>query len=204
GISMINDYHPDLVFLDISMPDMNGFELLEKTSYKDFKLVFVTAHQEYAIQAIKNSAFDYLLKPVDADDLKKCLERIESEKKGHVVNGAQSNYKTVSTRPVEISVKDGIIYLKQTDIVRLEASRSYTVFYLDGGVKHVASRSLKEYEAYLDTSVFYRCHNSHVVNLQKVQKFINRDGFFAQMKDGSVADVSKTNKEEFLYRLKSI
>ena len=199
GISLIEDYKPDIVFLDISMPTMSGFELLSRLSYKDFKLVFTTAHEEFAIQAIKNDAFDYLLKPIDAEDFKNCLIRITKE-----LNAAPGIFKSNSLKSIELSVKDGIVYIKQSDIIRLEASRSYTIFYLDDGIKHVASKSLKEYESHLSTDIFYRCHHSHIVNLQKVKKFVNHEGFFAQMSDGSLADVSKKNKDVFLDRLKNI
>lgn len=197
GLELIEDYRPDLVFLDISMPRMNGFEFLSKLSYRDFKLVFTTAHQEHAIEAIKNRAFDYLLKPVDTDELRRCLENVANETKSRP--GAEA------TSPLlEIQVKDGIIYIKQQDIIRVEASGSYSTLYLNNGVKHVASKNLKEFESRLDPTVFYRCHNSHIINLQKVQKFVNRDGFFALMSDGSLAHISKNHKDTFIEKLKQI
>lgn len=197
GIDLIEDYRPDVVFLDISMPYMSGFELLNRVSYKDFKLVFTTAHQEYAIQAIKSKAFDYLLKPIDPDDFKQCIENL-------VQQPVAAPVKPASKKLVELQVRDGIIYIRQSEIIRLEASRSYTEFYLDGGIKHVASRNLKEYEAILDEKIFYRCHNSHIINLQKVKKFVNHEGLFALMNDGSRADISKKQKDLFLERLKAL
>src|ERR1700743_2611341 len=121
GIKLIEDYRPDIVFLDISMPKMNGFELLEKLNYKNFKLVFTTAHEEYALKAIKNKAFDYLLKPIDKDELKQCIANIETEdqKKTHT--------KVELFKIIELSVKDGIIFIRPDDIIRLEASGSYTI-----------------------------------------------------------------------------
>jgi two-component system LytT family response regulator len=197
GIELIEDYRPDVVFLDISMPHMSGFELLNRLSYKEFKLVFTTAHQEYAIQAIKSKAFDYLLKPIDPDDFKQCVENLAQLP-------ASAPAKPASKNLVELQVRDGIIYIRQSEIIRLEASRSYTEFYLDGGVKHVASKNLKEYETVLDEKIFYRCHNSHIVNLQKVKKFVNHEGLFALMNDGSMADISKKQKDLFLDRLKAL
>jgi two-component system LytT family response regulator len=199
GIQLIEDYKPDVVFLDISMPTMSGFDLLPKLKFRGFKLIFTTAHKEYALEAIKNKAFDYLLKPIDTDDFKKCVEDLYQEK-----YGAVDITKSQSTALIEVQVKDGIIYIKQKDIIRLEASRSYTEFYMDNGQKYVASKSLREFELRLDPGVFYRCHKSHVINLHKVQKFINHEGFFALMSDGSMADVSRQNKDEFLELLKSI
>ncbi|HTF05208.1 MAG TPA: LytTR family DNA-binding domain-containing protein [Bacteroidia bacterium] len=199
GIALIEDYRPEIVFLDISMPDLTGFDLLEQLEYRNFNLVFTTAHQEYAIQAIKHHAFDYLLKPIDIDELKSCVRKIISERERVLRQG-----KTTFSNTIGLSVKDGIIFIRNSDIIRLEASGSYTVFYLENKVKQMASKSLKEYEAQLDPSVFYRCHNSHLVNLKKVTKFVSHDGLFAQMIDGSAAEIARKNKEQFLERLKNI
>jgi len=199
GISIIEDYRPEIVFLDISMPDINGFALLKQLEYRDFNLIFTTAHEEYAIQAIKHNAFDYLLKPIDAHELQNCVSKIMKESdRTKVLN------KTAFPNTIGLSVKDGIIFIKHSEIVRLEASGSYTVFYLDNKTKHIASKSLKEYEAQLNPSVFYRCHNSHLVNLKKVMKFVSNDGLFAQMTDGSAAEIARKNKDQFLEKLKNI
>jgi two-component system, LytTR family, response regulator len=199
GILLIEDYKPDIVFLDISMPTMNGFELLNRLSFRNFKLVFTTAHRDYAIDAIKNKAFDYLLKPINEEEFKKCITDILHE--GPL---PEMPAKPAPPHLIEVPAKDGINYIKQKDIVRLEASRSYTFFYLDDGTKHLASRSLREFEYRLDASIFYRCHHSHIINLYKVHKFINHDGFFALMSDGTRVDISKKNRDEFLERLKGI
>jgi two-component system, LytTR family, response regulator len=199
GIKLIEDYLPDVVFLDISMPTMNGFELLTKLKHKNFKLIFTTAHREYAIEAIKNKASDYLLKPLDNEDFRKCISVLVNENSKKHVHSIPENYAMI-----DIHVKDGIIYLKQKDIIRLEASRSYTFFYLEGGVKHIASRSLNEFEEKLNPTIFYRCHKSHLINLSKVQKFVNHNGFFALMNDGSMPDISLSHKAVFLERLKVI
>lgn len=199
GIALIEDYHPDVVFLDISMPNLNGFALLEQLHYRDFNLVFTTAHQEYALQAIKHHAFDYLLKPVDVDELKECVSRIMAERTRPKPESRQGPVGTIG-----LAVKDGIIFIRHSDIIRLEASGSYTVFYLENKVKQMASKSLKEYEAQLDPTVFYRCHNSHLVNLKKVAKFVSSDGLYAQMLDGSAAEIARKNKDQFLERLKHV
>ncbi len=197
GISLIEDYMPDVVFLDISMPAMSGFELLSKLSFRGFKLIFTTAHKNFALEAIKNKAYDYLLKPIDTNDFKKCVEELYKERYADAAIPK-------SNALVEVQVKDGIIYIRQKEISRLEASRSYTEFYLDGGQKHVASKSLREFELKLDPAIFYRCHKSHVINLHKVQKFINHEGFYVLMNDGSMVSVSRQNKDELLELLKAI
>ncbi len=202
GIKLIEDYRPDIVFLDINMPTMSGFELLEKVNHKEFKLVFTTAHKEYAIDAIKKKAFDYILKPINPQDLKRCIENLESEIDKKVYNNPQ--VKTETFPLMELAVRDGIIFAKPQDIIRLEASGSYTIFYLDGKIKHMVSKSLKEFESQLPTQFFCRCHHSHIVNLSKVVKFVNHEGFYAQMSDGSSVDISRRNKDLFLEKLKSI
>lgn len=199
GILAIEDYRPEIVFLDISMPHLNGFALLEQLRYRDFNLVFTTAHQQYALQAIKHHAFDYLLKPIDVNELRSCVGKIVSERSKNT-----THTKTPNSRTIGLSVKDGIIFIRHAEIVRLEASGSYTIFYLDNKVKQIASKSLKEYEAQLDPDVFYRCHNSHVVNLRKVSKFVSHDGLFAEMYDGSAAEIARKNKEQFLEKLKNV
>lgn len=197
GIEMIEDYKPEIVFLDISMPKMNAFELLENLKFKDFKLVFTTAHREYAIKAIKNRAHDYLLKPIDIEELKNCVDNITK-----AVDETESKRPAYSN--VELHVKGGIIFIKQEDIIRLEADGSYAIFFLENGIKHVASKNLKECEALLDPKVFYRCHASNIINIKKVVKMVSTDGLFARMTDGSMPEISRRNKETFLEKLKTI
>jgi len=199
GIALIEDYKPDVVFLDISMPDMSGFDLLSRLNYRGFHLVFTTAYAEHAIQAIKNKAFDYLLKPVSDADFRNCLDELMAAQKKTSVTPGQHHHQYI-----EIQVKDGVIYLRQKDIIRLEAARSYTEFYLDNKTRHIASKSLKDFEPKLDPGMFFRCHKSHIVNLHKIEKFINHDGFYALMSDGSKPLISKVYKDDFLERLKTL
>lgn len=199
AIDLIEDYRPDVVFLDINMPQMTGFELLDKLNFRSFKLVFTTAHSEFAIQAIKQRAFDYLLKPIDSGLFTQTINELASQ-------FASPDFLTSSNKKsfIEINVKDGIEYVNQQDIIRLEASRSYTEFHLENKVKYIASKPLKDFESKLDTRVFFRCHKSHIINLLKVRKFVNHDGFFALMNDGSLPEISRMQKDDFLERLKTI
>lgn len=197
GIRLIENYRPEIVFLDVSMPGMDGFELLGKLRHKDFKLVFTTAHENYALRAIKNKAQDYIMKPIDIDDLKACLSNLVNP------SGKQPFSEQSKPLVLEVAVRDGIIFIKPEDIIRLEASGSYTVFHLAGNLKHMASKTLKEYEMFLDPDLFYRCHNSHLINLAKVVKFVNKDGYFAQMSDQSFVEISRRKKDDFINRLKS-
>lgn len=196
GITLISDYRPDIVFLDISMPQINGFELLEQTNYKEFCLVFTTAHADHAIRAIRNHAHDYLLKPIDAEELKDCIRNIGSKAAVPGNNGAVQH-----RRVIELPVKDGIIFIKPENIIRVEASGSYTVFHLDNGIRHLVSGSMKTYEAYLSPATFFRCHLSHIIHLGKVVKLHSADGLFAKMCDGSMVEVARKNKQLFLEKL---
>lgn len=199
GITLVENYKPEIVFLDISMPKIDGFELLEKLSYKSFKLVFTTAHEQYAIKAIKNKAFDYLLKPIDRQDLKICIDKILTDFLQPLPN------KTLKPSILELSAKDGIVFLRPEEIIRLEASGSYTVFYLESNEKYIASKNLKECTALLDNwDYFFRCHSSHTINLKKVVKMVSTNGLFVKMNDGSMPELLRKNKDMFLMKLKTI
>jgi two-component system, LytTR family, response regulator len=199
GVTLIDDYKPDIVFLDISMPGIDGFGVLAKAQFKDFRLIFTTAHPEYALKAIKIRAQDYLLKPIDVDDLKTCIS--------NVANDPEIKARAMRHRDghiIELSVRDGIIFIRPKDVIRLEADGSYTTFYLENGIKHVASKNLKECEALITAPYFFRCHASHLVNLKKVVKMVSTDGLFALMSDGSMPEIGRKNKDAFLERLKEI
>jgi two-component system LytT family response regulator len=201
AVKAILDLRPDLVFLDVQMPGYSGFDVLEQIKETRTTVIFTTAHKDYAISAIRRGAFDYLLKPIDIDDLKACIaraaEKITREKTQQQVRTSTGTYGII-----ELSVKEGIIFVRQEQIVRLEAAGSYTTFYLENNVKHLVSKSMKEYETQLDPSVFFRCHNSHIVNLKMVTKFTHTNGYFAHLSNGSAVEVSRRTKDLFLQSLK--
>jgi two-component system, LytTR family, response regulator len=198
AVSLIEDYRPDIVFIDISMPKLNGFDLLDRIGQRNFKVVFTTAHEEYALKAIKIKADDYLLKPIDADELRQCMANIvASGRKADTADKPAANI-------IELSVRDGIIFIRPKDIIRLEADGSYTTFYLDNNVKHIASKNLKECESLILASYFFRCHSSHVINLKKVVKMVSSDGLYALMTDGSMPEIGRKHKDTFLEKLKAI
>ncbi len=199
GLLLVEDYRPDILFLDVSMPGMNGFELLNRLSWRQFRLVFTTAHREYAINAIKQQAFDYLLKPIDEQEFRSCIEKIQTSS-GMPVQEVKNGPQNILAVPV----KDGILYLPQQEIIRLEASRSYTIFYMEARAKHLASGSMGEFESRLNEQYFFRCHHSHIINLGKVRKFINHDGCYALMSDGTQVDISKKHRDTFLDRLNGL
>lgn len=207
GIELVNQHKPNLVFLDIEMPGKTGFELLNSLPAIDFHVIFTTAYNHYAIKAIRFSALDYLLKPVDIDELKAALARIdkaEVKKNKHesisllVNNTRAANHNF--TR-ITLSTQDGLVILQINEILYCEASGSYTFFYLKNGEKLTISKTLKEYEDLLKDNQFFRVHNSYLINLNEVKKYIKGDGGTVVMSNGDEVFVSKRRKEEFLEAL---
>jgi two-component system, LytTR family, response regulator len=195
AVAIIVKEKPEVVFLDIQMPGHSGFDVVEQISDMQVKIVFTTAHRDYAIQAIKKGAFDYLLKPIDTDDLKKCIDRISS-----LTEAERKNF----SAPIQLNVKEGVIFINPSEIIKLKASGSYTEIYLDNNVKITASKVLKDLEALLDPDLFYRCHNSYLLNLSKLKKLLKADGYCVEFKDGSRAEVSKKNKDELLEKMNKL
>lgn len=193
AVGLIMRVQPDVIFLDIEMPGHSGFDVMEQVRSLPSRIIFTTAHREYAIQAIKNDAFDYLLKPVDPSELQQCIARVDAS----VGPSAQN-----TTAPLQLNVKEGVIFIDPSEIVKLQASGSYTDIYFDDGTKITTSKVLKEYERMLSSAMFYRCHNSYIVNLSKIKKLLNIDGYYVEFRDGSRAEVAKKNREELLGRMK--
>ena len=203
GIELIDNYRPDIVFLDIQMPFLNGFEVLERTGFKNFNLIFTTAHEEYALQAIKSNALDYLLKPIVGDHLKASIEkakqRIEANQLpdlGKIVSELTKNTKT----RLPITDKDGTIYVFLDDIIRLEADSNYTKIILKNGNYGLNAKTLKEYENLLcsSNSNFMRINQSHIVNLKHVIKYLKEDGGIVVTRDNQKLPLSKNKKEDFM------
>lgn len=188
AVSIILREKPDVIFLDINMPGHDGFDVVEQVHQTGAKIIFTTAHKDYAIAAIKKGAFDYLLKPVDADELQACIARIAPPKSG-------------TSQTIQINVKEGVLFIQTAQIVMLKANGSYTDIYLDSNKKITTSKVLKEYELLLSEK-FFRSHNSYIINLCKVEKLLNEDGYFVLFSDGSRAEVSKKNKDELLQKMK--
>lgn len=205
AVKAIIDLKPDVVFLDVHMPGYSGFDVLDSVKDSPAILVFTTAHRNYAINALRKGAFDYLLKPIDTEELRDCVQRVrEKLSRTDGVRPIAAASAGSSGGLIELSVKDGIIFIRPNELIRLEASGSYTVFHLENDVKHVGSRSMKEYEGLLDGNQFFRCHNSHIINLRKVTRFITTNGFFVELSNGSIIELSKRNKDIFLEKLKSL
>jgi two-component system, LytTR family, response regulator len=203
GLAAINSLLPDLVFLDIEMPLMNGFTLLQQLTFKNFELIFVTAYDHYAIKAIHESALDYLVKPVEIDALtfavKKALEKKENEpnKRLEVLLENASN-QTKKLHKIAIPTFNGINFIKIEDIIYLEASGNYTKFYLTLSRQYIVSRTLKEFEDILPNDLFIRIHNSYVINLDFAEKYIRGEGGQIILSGNIMLEVSKRKKNELL------
>jgi two-component system LytT family response regulator len=204
---IIHEFQPGLVFLDIQMPHLNGFQLLEKMPNKNFKLIFTTAYNEYAIQAIRFSAFDYLLKPVDVEELQASVQRFLQTQQDYkqqydLLKNIMHNIQSPSSDEFRLALptKEGVHYLQPAEIVRCEAVGNYTKFFIEGGKHYLISKTLGEYDVLLTPQQFIRTHKSHLVN-KKFIAFIDHDGF-AVLKDKSKVEVSRRRKEEVMEALK--
>ena len=204
AIDAINNMKPDVIFLDIEMPGMNGFTLLQKLHFKNFELIFVTAYDHYAVKAIRYSALDYLVKPVEPEDLKFAVRRAV-DKRNTVVSKQQFELLMENINPATKSFKrlavpsyDGLHFIKIADIIYLEAHVNYTHLHLTNKQKYVVSRTIKDFEELLPADTFLRIHNSYIINKDYVEKYIRGDGGQVVLSNGAVLDVSKRKKTDFL------
>lgn len=207
ALEAINSLQPDLVFLDIEMPKGNAFDLLEQFKEINFDIIFTTAYDHYAIKAIKFSALDYILKPIDVEELVAAVSKYENKKKEKGTLNTQfktllSNVKpNTKLKKVGIPDGDGLIFVNLSDIIRCDSDGNYTYFILINGKKIVASRTLGEYETMFSDENFFRVHRSHLINLEHVKKYIKGEGGYVIMSDNSQVEVSRRNKADFLEKL---
>jgi two-component system LytT family response regulator len=204
AIQVINEKQPDLLFLDIEMPVINGFNLLQQIKHRNFEVIFVTAYDHYAVRAIRSSALDYLVKPVDVEELKEAVQRACDQKQqphsGERIDLLLEQVKgaTQKISRIAIPAADGIEFLRIADIIYLEAHINYTHIYLESGKKHVVARTIKDFEELLPVAGFFRIHNSYIVNTDRIEKYIRGEGGQVVLSNGPTLDVSKRKKTEFL------
>jgi len=200
GLALVEKLNPELVFLDVEMQDGTGFDLLKNLTTITFKVVFVTAHNHFALQAIKWSALDFLLKPVDPEELISAVSRFEKTtgQKDQIDLLLQEKPKR---EKIALPTSDGLIFVKVKEIVRLEADGCYTHFHTRDKQSLMVSRTMKEYIEMLPEETFFRVHKSHYINLEYLQKYSNRDGGTAILENGDHVPISRTAKDDFVRRI---
>lgn len=204
GISLISKHHPQLVFLDVQIADKTGFDLLKAIPDAQFQVIFTTAHDRYALQAFRFCALDYLLKPVDADELQAALLKVNASKNNSVISEQISELlKGVGTKPRKIGVPtlNGIVFVPVSEIIRCHADGNYTELHLAGKKQMVVSKTLKEFENLLADYSFFRVHHSDLVNLDYVKSYNKGKGGYLMLDDNSSVEVSSRRKEELLKKL---
>lgn len=214
GLTAIAQKQPDVVFLDIEMPNMNGLQMLEQLNNFSGAIIFTTAYNEYAIKAFKFSAFDYLLKPIDIEELKDTVNRFvllkEKKESTDITSPAmqlqillsQLQGKAEGFKKIAIHTQDALHFFELDEIIRFEAHSNYTHIYFKTGAKLVASKTLKDFEDILPPNQFFRVHHSAIINLKYVRKFMKGDGGSIEMNDGTLVDISRRKKDDFLQMIK--
>jgi two-component system LytT family response regulator len=201
---------PDLVFLDIQLQENTGFDLLHRLPDITFDIIFVTAYEKYAVQAFKFSAIDYLLKPVDPDDLQQAVSRLQQRRsKEEVARKFETLFHNLKNIPglskrISIPTVNGLVFLPVSDIVRCESHINYTTIFLRDGQKLTVAKTLKEFEELLSEYNFYRVHNSHLINLACIKRYNKGKGGFVSMSDNTEIEVSTRRKEDLLKRLEEL
>ncbi len=201
GIEAIKAYQPDLIFLDIQMPGKSGFELLKGFASINFEIIFITAYDQYGIQAIKFSALDYLLKPVNINELKlaveKARQKIIAKQKDYNIVNLLEYIKTGNKEIPKIALPtlQEIMYVRVDNIIRCEASNNYTLFYMQNGEKALVCKTLKEFAELLTPHNFIRTHQSHLVNLHFVKSFLREDGGTLLLTDQTKVPISRQNRD---------
>jgi two-component system LytT family response regulator len=208
AVAQIHLLRPQLLFLDVHLTDGLGFDVLEKVNYRDFRIIFTTAHDNYAITAFRFNAIDYILKPVDTGLVIEAIDRVR--KQPLFSSGNDERYKDLlnknqlERKKIALPTLEGITMLNIQDIIRCASDGSYTTFFTVGGRKIVVSRSIKEYDELLTPSNFFRVHQSHLVNLNFVEQFLREDGGTLIMVDGSRIEVSRRRKEQLIQLIQTL
>lgn len=207
AVEKISQQRPDLVFMDIELQTGTGFDVLQKIRHLDFHLIFTTAFEHYAIKAIKFSSIDYLLKPIDLEELiasvQKAKKLIESESRQNLLENLLSNIQSSSSenRKICLSTSEGVEFIPTREILFCEANGSYTDFHLTDRRKLVVSKNLKEYENMLQESNFMRVHNSFLINLGEVKKYVRAEGGYIVMNNDKQVSISPGKRDDFLKRM---
>lgn len=203
GRRKIMETSPDLVFLDVEMPGGDGFSMLESLPALNFEIIFVTAFTNYAVKAIKFSALDYIVKPIDTMELVRAVEKAVKEiqhkiDNSRMLNLIENRHRDANKKIIALPLSDKIEFVEISTIARCQADGNYTVFYLTNGDKLTTSKTLKEYDELLSSYNFLRVHQSHLINLNEVKSFVKSEGGYIRMKDGSNIVISRQRREMVL------
>jgi len=198
ALELVANYNPDVVFLDIHMPVLDGFDFLKEFEERNFKVVFVTAHEEYGINAVKVGATDYLLKPVNIKELKQTVKNLAASKKKAIQMPVQSPGKLV------LPASHGFDLMEIDKLIRLEADGCYTRVFIKGEKNKIISHTLKDFEDLLPNDRFFRIHKSHLINLNYIKEYSSVSGNLVTMSDGSKVELSRRKAPEFLIRIKAM
>jgi two-component system, LytTR family, response regulator len=206
ALQAINESSPDLVFLDVQMPKMNGFEMLEKLSAISFHLIFTTSYDQYALKAFKFSAIDYLLKPVDREELQKAVQKALQRSQISAAEQLQIMFQKLyhpasSPNKIALPTMEGLQMIPIQSIISCEAHDNYTTLILKGNKKLVVSSTLKVIEEMLEDHSFIRVHRSFLVNIDEVEKYVKADGGYVVMSNENHIYISRNKKEELLKKL---
>lgn len=203
AIPVIWNTNPDVLFLDIEMPKLNGFRLLEELKNYNAEIIFTTAYNQYAIDAMRISAFDYLIKPVAIEELENAVKRLvmrnatHTQERLHVLKESIRQEKSQKNK-IAVPLADGLEFIIIKNIVRIESSSSYSRIYLTNGQSVLVSKLLKDFEELLTPYRFYRVHNSHLINLNYIRKYLRGVGGRVLLENGDIVDVARRKKDEFI------
>ncbi len=204
AIEGINTLKPDCVFLDIEMPNMDGFQLLSKLKFRKFDLIITTAYDNYAIKAFKENAIDYLLKPVDSDDLLQAIARVLTNRKTQTIGDkiekmfGEINQPKQYLSKIQLPVSGKIIFVEATDVLYCKAEGNYTTVYLKNNAKHLLSKKIKDVIENFPKDVFYRVHKSYYVNLNAIKEIVKNEGLYIILDNDVSIPVSRTKKDELM------
>jgi two-component system, LytTR family, response regulator len=203
GVKLINSLKPQVIFLDVQLGDGTGFDILQQIEIYPYQVIFTTGSDDHAFKAIKFSAVDYLLKPVDPDELVAAVSKVKTVQQDISQDNIRlllENLKNTKSAPkrIALSSADRIHVVNVDEIIRCESQRNYTLFFLQGGRQILVTRTLKEFEEMLEPHGFIRIHHSHLINPEYLREFIKADGGYALMSDGSRIPVAVRKKDELL------
>ena len=207
GKQLIEQLHPDLVFMDVEMPGMTGVDLVKSFKSPTFRVVFVTAYDAYALEAFRVSAVDYLLKPIGSEDVIKVVQKIKNDVRNELgklsfqlqqLDKLLNNHSDSSDQKIGIAMSDKIVFVNFGNIIYCEASGPYTHVFLIDGQKLVSSKALGEFESQLSANKFFRIHHHYLINLNKVKEFQRHDGGYVIMENNKELEVSQRKRKDFL------